>query len=154
MEWVPLQEGRLSDHRQKEVGTKLKELYGMDFLEEGEVLLQAGEQLFLTSEEVVGFSLPVQDYSVGLPFAKILKDDRIRLSHEMALLRGMQATLSLCAIGEEQRALFLQGQDAPCDPLLKGDVLLQYRDVCIGRALAKEGVLKNNLPRWMIATSQ
>ncbi|MBI1934288.1 hypothetical protein HYS30_01350, partial [Candidatus Peregrinibacteria bacterium] len=150
MELAPFQEERLSVSRQKYVTGKLEDLYGTSFLNAGDVLFRSGEQLFLTSAEAAGFSLPVQDYSVGIPFAKMLNDGRVRVSHEIATLRGTGAVRARCSIGDQQLALLLEGKDAPGNPELHGDILLLYKDVCIGRALAKNGILKNNLPRWMV----
>ena len=47
----------------------------------------------------------------------------------------------------------LDGKDTPCDPDLRGDMLLLAEGRCIGRGLAKDGLLKNNLPRLMIQQS-
>ncbi|OGJ57989.1 hypothetical protein A3H22_03285 [Candidatus Peribacteria bacterium RIFCSPLOWO2_12_FULL_55_15] len=150
MEYVPFQEERLSVDRQNGIAAKIEDLYGVSFLTDTDVLFRSGEQLFLMSEEVAGFPLPVQDYSVGIPFAKLLNDGRVRVSHEMATLRGISATRALCSIGDQQLVLLLEGKDVPGDTELHGDILLLYKDFCIGRALAKNGVLKNNLPRWMV----
>lgn len=147
---VPFQEERLPGIRQKEIATKLENCYGTSFLADAEVLFRSGEQLFLTNEEVAEFPLPVKDYSVGIPFAKMLNDERIRLSHEMAALRGTQATKGTCNIDDGQLDLLLAGKDAQCNPELYGDTLLCCDGFCIGRALAKNGTLKNNLPRWMV----
>ena len=151
---VPFQEERLSGSRQKEIAAKLEDCYGTDFLGGGDILFKSGEQLFLTNADVASHHLPIQDYSAGIPFAKILNDGRVRVSHEIATLRGTRATKGIAAIHDDRLTFFLKGKDAPCAQELRGDILLLYKDFCIGRALAKNGVLKNNLPRWMLATTR
>ncbi len=139
--------------RIKEAKDVFGEVYGTPVLHEGETLYQLGENVLLTTYGVSDFGLPVEDFSLGLPFAKLLKDGRVRIAHETATLRGHEATRGTLALNETQLADILDGKDTSCDPALRGDMLLMAEGRCIGRGLAKEGLLKNNLPRLMIQQS-
>jgi 16S rRNA (cytosine1407-C5)-methyltransferase len=153
MEWVKFQEEPLPSRRIREAMEHFTELYGTPVLRDGETLFQLGENVLLTTTDVVRFGLPLQDFSLGLPFAKLLKDGRVRIAHEMATLRGHEATKGTLALDPKQLEDILDGKDTTCDPSLRGDMLLLAEGRCIGRGLAKEGVLKNNLPRLMIQQS-
>ena len=153
MEWVKFQEEPLPSRRIREAMELFTELYGTPVLRDGETLFQLGENVLLTTTDVVRFGLPLQDFSLGLSFAKLLKDGRVRIAHEMATLRGHEAMRGTLALDAKQLGDILDGKDTSCDPLLRGDMLLIAEGRCIGRGLAKEGLLKNNLPRLMIQQS-
>lgn len=150
MDIVAPQEILYPEARMREVGNALRKVYGTDFLDEGDRLWQREDQLMLLTKDASNYSLPLQDYALGLPFCKILPDKRVRIAHELATLRGHRATEERLDVDGAQLDTLLKGQDSVCDEGLKGDCLLFYKDVCIGRGLAKNGVLKNNLPRTMI----
>ncbi len=153
MKRVPFQEEPLPSRRIREAMELLTELYGTPILRDGETLLQLGENVMLVPLDVARFDLPMQNFSVGLPFAKLLKDGRIRLAHEIATLRGHEATKGTLTLNDAQLADILAGKDTTCDAGLRGDMLLLREGHCIGRGLAKEGILKNNIPRIMIQQS-
>lgn len=136
--------------RMGEVAAALEKLYGTDFLDPGDRLWQLGDQLLLLTKDASDWSLPLRDYALGLPFCKLLPDRRVRIAHELATLRGQRATRGRLEVDAGQLETLLKGQDPPCAPDLAGDCLLFSRGVCLGRGLAKNGVLKNNLPRTMI----
>jgi len=147
---IPLQEVLLPASKQREIMAKFEALYDTSFMAEGEVLVRKDSQILLAAQEAVHTLFPVQDFALGLPYAKLLKDGRVRLAHEMAIFRGMQAKKLTYAVTEEEAQHLLQGRDISCANGLRGDLLLLYDGMCIGRGLAKEGTIKNNLPRTMI----
>lgn len=153
MDRVLPQEEPLPPRRINEAMQHFTQLYGTSFVRDRETLYQLGENLLLTTADVAHCHLPVQDFSLGLPFAKLLKDGRVRIAHETATLRGHEATSGTLMLSSEQLADILDGRDTPCDPALRGDMLLLAEGRCIGRGLAKDGLLKNNLPRLMIQQS-
>ncbi len=153
MEWIKPQEEHMPPRRIKEAMELFTEIYGTPVLHDGETLYQLGENVLLTTYGVSDFKLPVQDFSIGLPFAKLLKDGRVRIAHETATLRGHEATKGTLTLDAGQLEDILNGKDTTCDPALRGDMLLMAEGRCIGRGLAKEGILKNNLPRLMIQQS-
>ncbi len=155
-EWfeaVAFQEEEVPRARSVKLGETLASQFGSPFLQEGDRLFQRGEHLLLSTEEVMKFALTTQNYSVGLPFALRLDGDRLRLDHEIASLRGNSATKNVVTIDDEQLDLFLDGKDAQGPKDVRGDVILLHRGVPVGLALAKEGHLKNRLPRWIVAKS-
>jgi len=153
MDVIKSQEEPLPSRRIKEAMQLFEQVYGTQVLRDGETLYQLGENVLLTTADVAHFGLPVQDFSLGLPFAKLLKDGRVRIAHETATLRGHDATKGTLFLDERQIADIFDGKDTTCDPALRGDILLMAEGRCIGRGLAKEGILKNNLPRLMIQQS-
>lgn len=150
MDIVPPQEILYPEARMREIGAALAKLYGTDFLDDGDRLWQREDQLMLLTKDASAFSLPLEDYALGLPFCKVLPDKRVRISHELVTLRGNRASQATLAVTQEQCATLLKGQDITCDAGLYGDLLLFFEGICIGRGLAKNGILKNNLPRTMV----
>ncbi len=150
---VRFQEEELPRARKEEIGAALEKRYGHSFLAPEDRLYVRNEQLLLANADVAGFRMPVADYSLGLPFALRFEDGRIRLSHEAATFRGHLASMNVAALLDAELDLLLDGKDAHCDPSLTGDVILRYRDLAVGVGLAKEGHLKNRLPRWLVVKS-
>ncbi len=153
MDRVPYQETHMPSRRVREAMELFTNVYGTPMLRDNETLYQMGENVLLTTSEVAGFAMPLQDFSIGLPFAKLLKDGRVRIAHETATLRGHEATKGTLTLDAQQLEDILDGKDTTCEPALRGDMLLLAEGRCIGRGLAKDGVLKNNLPRLMIQQS-
>lgn len=153
MQWVKPQEEPMPPRRIREAMEHFTEIYGVPMLRDDETLFQLGENMLVTTAELAKFPLPVQDFSLGLPFAKLLKDGRVRIAHETATLRGHEATKGTLALDAKQLEDILDGRDTACDPGIRGDMLLLAEGRCIGRGLAKEGLLKNNLSRLMIQQS-
>ncbi len=153
MDRVPFQEEPMPSRRVREAMEHFTEIYGVPMLRDDETLYQMGENILLVPTEVAKFHLPLQDFSIGLPFAKLLKDGRVRIAHETATLRGHEATKGTLTLEAKQLEDILDGKDTTCEEGLRGDMLLMAEGRCIGRGLAKEGLLKNNLPRLMIQQS-
>lgn len=144
------QEVPLPKSKRTYIEKKLAEQFGTGFLEEQDRLFARGEQIILTNAAVANCSLPTQNYALGIPFGKYLSGKRIRVSHELSTLRGDMATKQRMDLSEKQLTDLLEGRDTDCDASLYGDTLLFTDGMCIGRGLAKNGHLKNNLPRTMI----
>lgn len=150
---VRFQEEMLPRARQKDIGKICEELYGTSFLHEGDALFLRADQLLLTNDAVADFKLPVQNYALGIPFARKLDHGRIRLSHEIITLRGHEATKNILNISQTDTDALLDGKDIACPADLKGDPILTCDGLVIGTSLAKEGKLMNRLPRWVVAKS-
>lgn len=151
MEWMKFQERSLSKKNVQELVGQLEARFGVNFLDKGDALFErGGESLILATEEVQNFGLPVENYALGIPFGKKLKDGRVLLDHEMATLRGHRATKNIFTVSDEQLELLLDARDCDCPADLNGHTLLLYQGFCIGQGLAKDGRMKNNLPRWMV----
>ncbi|MDD5103311.1 MAG: NOL1/NOP2/sun family putative RNA methylase [Candidatus Peribacteraceae bacterium] len=126
------------------------EQFGTDFRLPGECLIEKGNFVLLATEEAQDFPLPVTEYAMGIPFAKILPDGRFRITNEMASLRGHLASSGVMELSQDQLDALLSGKDIPVDPALRGDTILRHRGISLGLGLAKEGVLLNRLPRWVV----
>ena len=151
MDSVRFQEEELPKARQKDIGQTVASDYGVPlFDEEQERIFLRADQLMLSTLDVAKFRLPVQDYSLGLPFGKKLSDGRILLSHEMVTLRGNRATEQVLDIRDEDMEKLLGGQDVSCPPDVRGHMILRHDGIAVGHGLAKDGRLKNNLPRWIV----
>lgn len=153
MDWVRYQEDLLPRIRTRDIGNTVESLYGASFIRDGECLFERGKELLLSTEAVADFKLTVENYSLGLPFALRLDGSRVRVHHEIMTLRGAEATKHSAPINESQLQELLDGRDTKCDPALDGDTLLIYRGIPIGFGLAREGILKNRLPRWIVQKS-
>ncbi len=147
------QEEPIPPARQAALGKVCEKLYGDSFLREGERLFQRGDQLLLSTEEVEKFKITVQDYALGIPYARRLDMDRIRIAQETVSLRGQSATHGVIELTQPELNGLLNGKDIPCDAELRGDPILRYNGIPVGSSLAKEGKLWNRLPRWIVAKS-
>lgn len=154
MDRVPFVEEEMSKRQRGEVEQFLTKYYGTSFLREGERIYVRGEHYVITNKDCAHANLPVADYALGLPFGKTLPEGRVMPAHEIVTLRGNEAALRLWDITEEDRKVLFEGRDIACDPALKGHIVLRLGDRCLGLGLAKEGRLKNNLPRWMIGAGE
>lgn len=150
---VRYQEEELPKARRIEAGKTCEEMYGTSFLHENDRLFLRVDQLLLSTSDVADFRLPVQDYSLGLPFARKIDSGRIRLQHEIITLRGLEATKNVLEMTEADVDALLDGKDIACPADTRGDLILKYRDIVIGSSLALNGTLKNRLPRWVVAKS-
>lgn len=147
---VAFQEKELSRRRKEEIASMMEQRYGFPMVGEDDRLFSRGEQILLSTSDAAHFELPVENYSLGLPFGKMLKDGRILIGHEIATLRGHLATKNVFDVGEGVLEKLLGGQDVDCPADLDGHVIIRYRDIGIGLGLAKNGRLKNNIPRWIV----
>ena len=150
---VYFQEEPLPPARQKDIGKICEEMYGTSFLHDGDRVFLRADQLILCNDVAADYKLPVQNYALGIPFARKLDGNRIRLSHEVITLRGHEATKNVLSITDADVDLLLDGKDARCPEGMKGDPILKCGDLVIGTSLAQHGVLKNRLPRWVVAKS-
>lgn len=150
---VRFQEELLPSARQIDIGKISEAMYGASFLHEDDRLFLRSDQVLLSTQDVAEFRLPVQDYSLGLPFARRLDPGRIRLSQELITLRGHEASKNILEISESELNELLDGKDIPCPADLRGDPILIFRGMPVGSSLAKDGMLRNRLPRWLVAKS-
>lgn len=153
MDRVRFQEEEFPPTRTKNIAALCEAMYGASLLHDGDRLFLRGDQVLLSTQDVAEFRLPVQDYSLGLPFARRLDPGRIRLSQELITLRGAEASRNILEISESDLDAILAGKDISCPPDMRGDPILLHRGIPIGSSLAKGGILKNRLPRWIVAKS-
>ena len=153
LENFSFQEKPVTGNRLRDTLRTVEDLFGTSFFEKGDCLFERGEYLMLATEEVAKCTLPTENYSLGLPFVKSVGEGRLRLEHEIAILRGSKASKNTHELSPEALGQVLQGDDIACPKELKGDVLLRFHDLTVGVGLAKDGILKNRLPRWFVQQS-
>ncbi len=144
--------------RQKEVAARLEDWFGASFIREGDMLYEMKEQLFLLPAEYHDFFLPVNPYMGGLPFGKNTSHGLPRVSHEIATLRGSDATKQVLKVTEEEMRSVLKGVNISASPkdCDDGDVLFSVhapsigRDLMFGRGMLKAGTVLNRLPRDIV----
>lgn len=151
LDWIDLQEVKLPNGRRRDIEKELMKQFGTSFLTDTDALYERGDQVIITNTDVANFPLTVENYSLGLPFVKRLRDGRVVLNHEFATLRGASALKNTVEIDASTLEEMLDGKDVTCDPELHGQVIVMHNGVAVGHSLAKEGKLKNNIPRWVIA---
>ena len=147
---VKITEEVLGKGRIKSICTFLESRFGTSFKNTSEVLLQANQRLWITTEEVCKFKLPCLNVGIGLPFGKVLSKSPIMLDHDIATLRGSNVTQGVIDLSDDQWKELSQGQDIDCDPELFGNILLRYNGKCVSRGRARDGRCKNHLPRWIV----
>ncbi len=153
MDFVRLQEEFIPHARVDDMAESLTETFGTSFLLPGDQLLQRTEHIMLTTEQTIDFRLPVENYAIGVPFCKRLNDGRVRVTNELITLRGHMATKNTHEITADELNQLLDGKDLTCPAALNGDIIVRFQGMNIGRALAKDGKLKNNLSREVIQKS-
>lgn len=148
----------LPSSRRNNVAARLEDWFGTSFLHEGDLLFEMKEQLFLLPEEYLHFFLPVNPYMGGIPFGKNTSHGLVRLSHEMATLRGTEATKQVLKVSGEDMKSVLKGVNLKMTPpgFDDGDVLMSTeasvlgRDIVFGRGMLKDGTVLNRLPRDIV----
>ncbi len=141
----------------KAMTNRLADWYGVPFLRDDETLMASPKQVFITTKEVADTPLPTSDFAMGLPFGKATDHGLLRLSHDMATLRGLEATQQIIDLSDDQFQNLIHGhnvQDMTSD-FDDGDVLLRLHalpdlPLCIGRGLLKNAQLLNRLPREIV----
>lgn len=107
-----------------------------------------GDDLYLAPEGVLIQGLRV--LRPGLHLGTV-KKDRFEPAHALAMaLRPAQVRQSIDFPDNTAGAhAFLRGESVPCDPLLKGWVLITTGGVSMGWAKAAGGMLKNHYPKGL-----
>lgn len=134
----------------EKISALFRQQFGTDFLLPGECLIEKGNFILLATQEAHDFPLPVTEYAMGIPYAKILPDGRYRITNELASLRGNMASSHVLELTDEQLQSLLSGKDLSIDSALYGDTILFNCGIALGVGLAKEGTLLNRLPRWVV----
>jgi 16S rRNA (cytosine1407-C5)-methyltransferase len=147
---VAFQEKPMGKKRRRDIEADLTKRYGTSFLSDDEVLFENNDTILLTNEAVSRFNLATQNYALCLPYVKLQKDGRARLAHELVTFRGGMATSGICMVDDAQLSDLLAGKDTHCDSGLKGESIIKWRELSIGLGVAKEGKLKNWLPRRFV----
>lgn len=150
VEPVRAQEEWLPKARKADIQDFLYERFGVQLLADEEVLLQRGDRVFITNEETLKFPLACPHVSIGLPFGKLLDKAPVRLDHDFVTLRGNSAKSNILELDNEQYNTLMSGQDIDYTEDVEGHIFLRHNGRCIGRGRAKDGRLKNHIPRWMI----
>lgn len=148
----------LPKQRQKTIADRLEDWFGTSFLHEGDMLYEMKEQLFVLPQEYQDFFLPINPYMGGLPFGKSTSHGLVRVSHEIATLRGSEATKQVLRVSEDEMRSVLKGVNIPASGTGydDGDVLFSVpapsmnRDLVFGRGMLKDGVVLNRLPREIV----
>lgn len=127
--------------------------FGTTFMLPHETLAEKDGDLFLAPDSIASYALPLRDYSLGIPYGKLLKDGTVRIRNELAIDRGQMATSNTVSVATEAYTELLAGKNATCDTQLSGDVIVQHNNFFFGVCLAQKGVLKNRLSREFILQS-
>ena len=155
----PHQWSVLPKARVKEIAENLIDWYGASFIRDDEVLTEYKEQLSIMPRELLDFPLSVQPILGGLPFGKSTNHGLVRLSHEIATLRGLEAPKQVLTITEPQMREMMKGMNLSVskpDGMDDGDVLLAVdfpalgRIMVVGRGVLKAGIVMNRLPRDIV----
>lgn len=144
--------------RYKEIGERLIDWYGASFLREDEVLIESRDQMLVLPQAIVDFKLPFKPYFTGLPFGKFTDHGLPRLSHELASLRGHEATKQLLMVSEDDYKKSFAGANISASPkgFDDGDVLLALKNPALkkplvfGRGVLKKEIILNRLPREIV----
>lgn len=147
---VPRREAMLSKKRVEQYTKSITDQFGTNFIAYNESLSEWEGMLYLVTTYGQTLNLPNRNYSLGVPYGKLLKNNTVRLSDDVAKIRGHLATKGIVLVTQEELATLLQGKNVACNPSVHGDVLVKYEDFTLGVCSAQRGVLKNTLDRELI----
>ncbi|NJE26706.1 hypothetical protein E3E22_08770 [Thermococcus sp. MV5] len=82
----------------------------------------------------------------GIYFGKI-ESDGIRLTIEGAFLVGSKGQKNIVEVDEEKAKLWLAGKDLKTNEEINGWVILKWGQYYLGCGKAKEGIIKNYVPK-------
>jgi len=82
----------------------------------------------------------------GVYFGKI-ESDGIRLTIEGSFLVGPKATKNVVEVGEEEAKRWLSGEDLEISTEARGWVILKWGLYYLGCGKAKDGIIKNYVPK-------
>ncbi len=144
--------------RARSIAARLEDWFGAKFLRDDEVLIEYKEQLSVLPESILKFYLPTNPYMSGLPFGKSTSHGLTRLSHEMATLRGLEATKQVVTLSESDIRDAMKGVNVKYEKpgMDDGDVLIAMesaalgKPIILGRGMLKNGIILNRLPREMV----
>jgi len=154
VKFVRFREELINKGRTSQLREFIQKHHGVHCIADKDMIYDRGDQLVLATQEVSKFKMPAVDYSVGLPLGRTVRDCPLYLSHEMATLRCDDATNHVCDLDDDQLQKYLEGANVDCSDDLLGHSLVRYKGICIGRGRAREGKLKNHLPRWVVGHAQ
>ena len=144
------QERPLRRNEQRRVGEEIEHVYGTSFLDEDSQLFEREDHILLSTKDAADFVLPSRNYSLGIPFAKRIKGSTYRLEPDLVMARGNMASSNIIDLSDEQLEDVLKGKDIECPESYAGDVILRWKQFCLGTSLAQNGVLKNRIERWIV----
>lgn len=150
MDRRPWREKEVKKGEALELGLYLNKRYGAELLKESDALYEMNNELFVLSDRARNFFLPTTPFSIGIPFGKKAKKPPLIVSHEFAILVGNQAQQNIIDVSDEEYEKLINGEDISCESGLEDHVLLRYKHFCIGLGRARDGKLKNHLPRGLI----
>lgn len=141
--------------RRKEWISGLEEWYGALFVEENEDFYLAKDTLQILTADALAFRMPTAPYMSGLPFGKPTEHGLVRLSHEMATLRGNRAKSHVRILENTQVLEAISGKDLHIPDSDHGDLLLSLvhpsgHPIVLGRGMLKSGRVLNRLPREIV----
>lgn len=149
----PLGSAIFPGSRQKSLRESLEQWYGHAFVDrDSELLFEAKNNLWITTQKVADFKLPTRPYLVGMPFGKAVEGGIIRIAQEVVTLKGHLATAQVVRISHQEMRNLLKGQNVQAHEkdLQNGDVILCLGDIPICRGLLKDGLILNRLPREIV----
>ena len=144
------QERPLRKKEQNNIIEQLEVIYGTSFMDENSHLFEREDQILLGTKDVRDFSLPITNYSLGIPYAKRLSGSRFRITHDLTIARGNMAKSNRMEVTDDQLEQILTGKDIACPKEFSGDIIIQWNGMSIGLCLAQDYVLKNRISRWIV----
>ena len=114
------------------------------------VLLQAGENIYLSSRELFAIGLEKLNInSLGVYIAEI-KNGEVRLSIEGSQLIGPHSKKNVVELGDEEAALWMTGEDIGIPKAAgeaEGFVMLRHGKDFLGSGKIKNGAILNFVPK-------
>lgn len=132
----------------KKIIEGLKDYYGIKELKlDYEFFQNTNGKIYLITKEFKSFNAgSLRVNGLGLYFLNISKG--LRLSIEGSQIVGKKATRNIHEIKEKDLKDWLRGYDLDCDEEIHGYMLVKNGDDFYGVGYAKEGRIKNFIPKY------
>lgn len=140
----------LSASEVRKVTSDILEQFGTNFLRPNESLSEWEGILYASTTYAQDLPLPNRNYSLGVPYAKLLRNNRARLLNTIAVIRGQESQKNVVHIQQDEANALLSGENISCASNLNGDVVLLYNTHCLGIGVAHDGMMKNTIDRELI----
>jgi 16S rRNA (cytosine1407-C5)-methyltransferase len=151
---VARRERTISKGKVLEFTADITKRFGTSFIRYNESLSEWEGVVYLVTTYGQTLNIPNRNYSLGVPYGKLLNNNTIRISNDIARLRGAEAVHNVVCITKEELQTMLDGKNVTCTPTLQGDVIVQYEGYSLGTCTAQKGILKNTLDRELVRQNQ
>ena len=135
----------LNKKQTKEIINKLKKQYEIKELTLDYIfLINTNNKIYIINKDLKKLDQSkLRINSIGLYFAALDKQKRIRLTIEGTQLIGKKATKNVLEIQPKELKEWIKGYDLKTEKNLKDFIIIKYKNYFLGSGLFTKGIVKN-----------